>query len=1022
MKRVLAVCMVLTALCVVVFAAPKKTVVTKPAAPKVSTIMTGARSPNAPTVTSAADELAPLKASALRYKRANDMQNYAAAIRRLEAARSAREMKTGTRLPAETADMPRRTVTMVGDNCASPFPLTVPSTSFGTTCGFTDDYYFACPPWFGGLNGLDVAYSYTPPVDQLVTFDLCQSTFDTKIYIYDGVCTGDPMICNDDFCGLQSRLECVALLANHTYYVVVDAYGAGDSTGTCGDYTLVTSLCAQSCVQCPPNSIPENEPACYDNYIDITNGGCNSTPPVFGSIACGQTVCGTAGNYLVVVNDTLTENWRDTDWYELVLTAPANVTATVVADFPVQLLIIQPPCEAMQFPGSITGDSCVPVSITVPLTAGTWWIWVGPSVFEGYPCGLPYYVSVECGPYVPIGRCCYTSPTAGIPLCEMISEIACTELQGTWDAALNCFDNPCVPPPPVGRCCYPVAGAPLTACAMNTEEQCTDLQGQWSIDFNCDANPCVPPPPVGRCCYFVPGTVPILGCAMNTEEECTLLQGQWSSDLNCDANPCVLPPPLGRCCYTNVDGLPACGDFTRGFCDTLQGLFNPDLTCNTPCEPPTGRCCYTNADGSHCAMVSNVACDRLQGTWAANLTCETPCCPFPYTEVDQGSLGPCNYPTLPNNPGHALTGIAWLGLIVNGETPPNALTVDRVHACDAPTTSGARDLDDDGFMPVGRNWMPCTTVSAWVMVTAGPNYEDYVECGGHLYLNAWKDGNFDGDFCDSLCDLEWIIRDVQVVPGMHRYYFTDPGVFNLGIYPGVFRVRLTHEPVGRYGFGLVDPTGVCPDMTCGTFGFDDVLGEVEDYWYCDMQLSAELTSFTVTPGTGNVSLNWVTASESRNDHFEIERNDHLVARVNTQGNDASGHNYSWVDDNVAASTNYEYVLIAVDVNGERAELARKTVTTSAAPVELITEYALHQNYPNPFNPTTRITVDLVDAGLVSLKVYNLMGEEVATIVNGTMTAGSHLVTFDASNLPSGMYLYKLNVNGYTSSKKMMLMK
>ena len=89
---------------------------------------------------------------------------------------------------------------------------------------------------------------------------------------------------------------------------------------------------------------------------------------------------------------------------------------------------------------------------------------------------------------------------------------------------------------------------------------------------------------------------------------------------------------------------------------------------------------------------------------------------------------------------------------------------------------------------------------------------------------------------------------------------------------------------------------------------------------------------------------------------------------------------------------------------------------------MITEYALHQNYPNPFNPETSITFDLVESGVVTLKVYNLMGQEVAALVNRSMDAGRHVVAFDAANLPSGLYMYKLEANGFSDQKKMLLLK
>jgi hypothetical protein len=81
-----------------------------------------------------------------------------------------------------------------------------------------------------------------------------------------------------------------------------------------------------------------------------------------------------------------------------------------------------------------------------------------------------------------------------------------------------------------------------------------------------------------------------------------------------------------------------------------------------------------------------------------------------------------------------------------------------------------------------------------------------------------------------------------------------------------------------------------------------------------------------------------------------------------------------------------------------------------------------QNYPNPFNPTTKINFAIPKQGLVTLKVYDVLGREVANLVNEVKTAGNYIVDFDASYLASGVYFYKLEVNGFTDVKRMMLIK
>jgi hypothetical protein len=85
-------------------------------------------------------------------------------------------------------------------------------------------------------------------------------------------------------------------------------------------------------------------------------------------------------------------------------------------------------------------------------------------------------------------------------------------------------------------------------------------------------------------------------------------------------------------------------------------------------------------------------------------------------------------------------------------------------------------------------------------------------------------------------------------------------------------------------------------------------------------------------------------------------------------------------------------------------------------------YQLDQNYPNPFNPSTTIRYSIPEAGLVTVKVFNLLGQEVATLVNTQQATGAYEVSFDASQLSSGIYFYSIEVNNFTATKKMILMK
>ena len=100
------------------------------------------------------------------------------------------------------------------------------------------------------------------------------------------------------------------------------------------------------------------------------------------------------------------------------------------------------------------------------------------------------------------------------------------------------------------------------------------------------------------------------------------------------------------------------------------------------------------------------------------------------------------------------------------------------------------------------------------------------------------------------------------------------------------------------------------------------------------------------------------------------------------------------------------------------------LVTSVTPVvaNVPDKYSLSQNYPNPFNPVTKINFAIPKSGFVTLKVYDVLGREVSTLVNEIKNAGTYKVDFNASNLSSGMYFYKVSVNGFTDVKKMMLIK
>ena len=185
-------------------------------------------------------------------------------------------------------------------------------------------------------------------------------------------------------------------------------------------------------------------------------------------------------------------------------------------------------------------------------------------------------------------------------------------------------------------------------------------------------------------------------------------------------------------------------------------------------------------------------------------------------------------------------------------------------------------------------------------------------------------------------------------------------------------------------------------------------------------LPVELTSFTYNIINDKVQLNWSTATENNNAGFGIEKSYDQesyfnIGFVDGAGTTTESRNYTFVD-NAALTTNTFYRLKQIDLDGTFSYSNVLEVSS------IVDSWYLGQNYPNPFNPSTRISYSVKESGLVSLTVYNLLGELVSTLVNQNQEAGTYDVDFDASNLNSGVYLYKLESGNQVQTKKMMLIK
>jgi len=188
----------------------------------------------------------------------------------------------------------------------------------------------------------------------------------------------------------------------------------------------------------------------------------------------------------------------------------------------------------------------------------------------------------------------------------------------------------------------------------------------------------------------------------------------------------------------------------------------------------------------------------------------------------------------------------------------------------------------------------------------------------------------------------------------------------------------------------------------------------------------ELISFYGTQNGNQVDLQWQTATENNNSGFEVERASpsttpcqeawEKIAFVPGYGTTTEKHSYTFTDENLQPGI-YHYRLKQIDYDGSCVYSDEVEVEVTSA-----TEFALHQNYPNPFNPSTKISYQIPNSGNVTLKVFDLLGNEVATVVDEFKTVGSYKVDFNASTLPSGAYFYRLKSGSLIQTKKMLLIK
>lgn len=202
---------------------------------------------------------------------------------------------------------------------------------------------------------------------------------------------------------------------------------------------------------------------------------------------------------------------------------------------------------------------------------------------------------------------------------------------------------------------------------------------------------------------------------------------------------------------------------------------------------------------------------------------------------------------------------------------------------------------------------------------------------------------------------------------------------------------------------------------------------VYDSWIPEEVLPVELASFSSRVNNRNVLLDWSTSSEINNSHFIIERSNDgkntwtAAGRVEGNGSVNQIATYSFTDKDLISGT-YNYRLKQNDFNGNYQYYNLNNDINISAPEK----FSLHQNYPNPFNPATRISYEIPYNAVVSLKVFDLAGKEISTLINEMQQAGYHSIVFEASKLSSGVYYYKFSAESdegsFSEIKKMIVVK
>lgn len=262
-------------------------------------------------------------------------------------------------------------------------------------------------------------------------------------------------------------------------------------------------------------------------------------------------------------------------------------------------------------------------------------------------------------------------------------------------------------------------------------------------------------------------------------------------------------------------------------------------------------------------------------------------------------------------------------------------------------------------------------------------------------------------------------------------------------------------PINHVGWKLIgtrlDPALFTPYITSGSItdtsnkfngfrveGLNFVLDGKTRIFYVDKIVTSALTVPTGfidfgakwDSGAGKVALHWGVNSETSIDRYSIERSTDgttfsEIGYVNAAGNVDTTKNYSYEDKSVSKAVTYMYRVRQITNDGVQELTPKITIATTGTrehPAQTAYTYNLTQNFPNPFNPATHFRFSVPDLGFVTLKIYDVIGREVATLVKEEMKPGNYTIRWDASNFPSGIYFSRLVAGTFSATRKIVLLK